>query len=205
MQYINTQLSTRAKSKRGSWTSALVVALAFCVTGTAEEKAEPTSSRYWNTAPSMSVHVGAGLAVFNSSTGWALNFGSMHRISDETPLFVGADLGLNFWSFSAPAGATSSSATAIQLLPSIVYGLELTTIRGVYPYVGLSIGPNVFISKSTVAGFSSSSTKLYFEALVRPGVRIDLNRTFALDLEPKFGILRSEFIFLPQANLVVPI
>ena len=40
------------------------------------------------------------------------------------------------------------------------------------------------------------------ELLFRPGFYTTLSRTVALNVEGKLGLLRSDFIFLPQANIV---
>src|SRR5579859_6119957 len=69
------------------------------------------------------VSAGPGLVLLNGSTGWSVNVGALHEIG-TTDLFVGADLGLDFWNFNPAIGATgtfATGATAVQLLPTAIY------------------------------------------------------------------------------------
>jgi hypothetical protein len=152
--------------------------------------------------PPWSVNLGTGLAIYNGSTGWALGVGSLYQVTDA-PLFVGADLGLNFWSFSAVMGTTSYGATGVQLLPTAVYALRQEAVRGLHPYFGLSIGPHLYSESRTVAGVTTTNTQAFFEVLFRVGANYTLSQTVALQVEPKFGLLNGNFIFLPQVSAVI--
>lgn len=151
---------------------------------------------------------GPGLAVFNGNTGWALNIGGLKEVGEDANLFVGADLGLNFWNYSGATpgfgSAYPTGATAIQLLPTAIYRVRFNKDSTFFPYIGLSVGPNVYIERSTttVAGIaqSTSSTSVLFQALLRPGFYTGLSRTIGLQVEGKLGILLLEFIFLPQVS-----
>lgn len=142
------------------------------------------------------VTAGAGVAFLNGNTGWALQFGGLGGIDDFPGLYVGADLGLNFWSFTSVSGATaqvSSRAVGVQLLPTAIFRFDVADNSAVHPYLGVSIGPNLYFE--TVGDTSDSS--LLFEALFRPGMYMGLTRDVALNLEAKLGLLGGDFIFLP--------
>lgn len=139
---------------------------------------------------------GLGLPIYDGNLGWGVQLGGLTRATADQPLYVGADIGLNFWSFSSPSGGPSSSATSVQLLPTAIYRFEWAGMPSVHPFLGLSVGPNIYKAKGT-------DSRVLFQALVRPGVYTDISKTVALMIEPKFGILRSDFIFLPTVSAVI--
>ncbi len=155
-----------------------------------------THSVYWN--------IGPGLALYGGNTGWAINTGALIRVEQNSPIFVGADLGVDFWTFNSTTTLAKSSATGFQLLPTAIYRFRMADLHNFFPYVGVSVGPNVYVERSTsTAGVQTSATSVLFEALLRPGVYTSLTDSIALNIEAKFGVLRSEFIFLPQINAVI--
>jgi hypothetical protein len=163
-----------------------------------------TSQDYWDRpSESVQVSVGPGLAITGGTTGWALNFGALTRASESYPLYWGADVAFNFWGTSPSLVTPSTGATGIQLLPTIVYGFNVETLPSVFPYVGLSAGPNVYIEKVTVGSTTDTSTTVLFEVLFRVGANIAVTDALAINVEPKLGILRSDFIFLPQVALAL--
>lgn len=154
------------------------------------------------------MYVGPGLALYDGGTGWAVNFGALTPAYEGSPLFVGADLGIDRWSTSVtqiPNASVSASSTAFQLLPTAIYRFDIAQAPSLHPYVGLSFGPNILVGRgsTTVNGqpaVDKSSTTLYIETLFRPGVFTSLTDSVALQIEPKLGLLGSTFIFLPQVN-----
>jgi len=77
-------------------------------------------------------------------------------------------------------------------------------LTSVAPYIGLSVGPNIYIESATNgAGQTRTETRVLLEALFRVGANFALSRSFALNIEPKMGMLRSEFIFLPQVAAMI--
>jgi|GEM_PF-3014720 len=156
------------------------------------------------TDSSLFVTAGPGLATYNGNIGWSINFGVLSQLGGNRNLFYGLDGAINFWSFSsnsAPVAQFSSGATGIQLLPTMVYRFEVS-MPWLFPYIGLSVGPNIYREKQTVSGNTDTKSDVFLEVLFRPGFFTKLTKTVSLQVEPKFGILRSEFIFLPQANAV---
>lgn len=151
------------------------------------------------------LNAGAGLAILNGNTGWAIQLGGLTEASAGSPVYVGLDFGLNFWNFSSMVRTDSASATGIQLLPTAIYRFNLADTKKFFPYLGASLGPNIYISKTSVGGLSTTDTSVYLEFLVRPGIFVGLSNSVALSVEPKFGVLRSDFIFLPQVSAVFPL
>jgi len=150
--------------------------------------------------------VGSGLALYNGNTGWAINAGGLTQVADDLPLFVGADLALNFWGMNSVTGSPiSAGTTGIQLLPTAIYRFDVEALGPVRPYIGLSMGPNVMVTRreEVVGGLvqKTSDTTVAFEILARPGIFLALTDAVALNFETKLGVLRSDFIFLPSANV----
>lgn len=168
------------------------------------QTASTTSDSFWDKTSSVAtVSAGVGLAVLGGSTGWALNFGAVTRATESTPIYWGADVALNFWGTSPSLVSASTGATAVQLLPTVLYGFTVETLPGIFPYVGISAGPNIYVEKLVAGTSTTTSTSLLFELLFRVGANWQINRDVAFNFEPKVGILRSDFIFLPQINLLV--
>lgn len=158
---------------------------------------------------SMFINAGPGLAVYRGNTGWAMNFGLVKE-SANTSLMYGLDMGLDFWNFTPVTEAAgvvrSSGNTGIQVLGTVMYRFDLPVSRTIFPYVGLSIGPNFFVERADVtqngALTQRSTTSVFGEFLLRPGFYTRVARSVSLSVEGKLGLLRSDFIFLPQANFV---
>jgi len=184
--------------------------LAVCFTlGAVPHAAEAAVSRenatYWDRSADTKMNIGAGLATYNGNTGWALNTGISRRIGDG-PVFFALDLGMNFFSYSSNVVNTSTGATGISLMPGLLYGFGLGQVRGVHPYIGAAIGPQLYIERvnGAVAGAPTvSNTRVLLQVLVRPGANFPLGESFTLNVEPAFGVLNSNFIFLPHVSAVV--
>lgn len=150
---------------------------------------------------------GPGLAFYNGpdakethsgSAGFSTHFGAVTQLTSDSPLFVGVDFGLQFWSFDSKQG--DRSATGLQLLPTAYYNVDWNVESAFQPYVGISAGPHVYFSRNPVKG---QSTSVNFEALLRPGVTFLMAPGLSMNFEPKLGIIGSDFVFLPTiaANL----
>lgn len=191
--------------KKNAWKWMLAVSLGL-VTISKAEAATSSSESFWDNTPSVAtVSAGVGIAVLGGSTGWALNFGAVTRATESSPIYWGADVALNFWGTSPSLVSASTGATAVQLLPTVLYGFTVETLPGIYPYVGISAGPNIYMEKLAVGSSTTTSTSLLFELLFRIGANWQINRDVAFNFEPKIGILRSDLIFLPQINLLIHI
>ena len=148
--------------------------------------------------------VGPGLALYGGSIGWALNIGALTQLGGNPNLFYGLDTGLNFWSFPSAAGAAGTQitgATAIQVLPTMLYRFDIAS-SVLFPYAGVSLGPNLYLEEQTTGGTKSTQASVLFQAMLRPGFYTKLGKSVSLQVEAKMGLLRSSFIFLPQASAV---
>lgn len=200
------------------WIVLVLVALAQPVF--AEDTVETVTDR--SQTPWLHTALGTGLVFYSGeygqlydggSVGWAMNFSFLRQLGD-TNFYVGGDVGLNFFTFDNqrnPAAGTDiqRTSTAIQLLPSMVYRFPDTSEYNVTPYFGFSMGPNVYLHRQRFSDAargevsSDRDTKLYFELLARPGADVHLTETLALNVEPKFGLLNWDFIFMPQVALAL--
>jgi hypothetical protein len=184
----------------------LVLAAALAVIPAAYASEEPGSSSgeaYWKDSSPVKVSVGGGASYFNGNTGWGVTGGVQKRISDDMPLYAGIDLGINVWNFNSSVAATSEGAFGIALLPSLVYGFSLKDMKNLRPYIGLALGPQLYIENRNIAGVGNNSdTRVYLEALVRVGANLAISDGVSLNLEPKFGLMGGRFVFLPTASAV---
>lgn len=157
---------------------------------------ERTDSTYF-------VSAGPGLAMYGGNLGWAINLGALAQWGSNRNLFYGLDAGLNFWNFqasTAPVASVSTGATAVQLLPTVLYRFEIA--GPLFPYIGASFGPNLYFERQTVGATTRTNTNVYLEALARPGFFARLGDFASLQVEAKLGLLNTSFIFLPQASAV---
>jgi hypothetical protein len=184
----------------------LLLTLATCLGGTlpAAESAKVIQETIpgENNRDSTFLTLGPGLAIYQGSVGWTVNVGLLKEAPEILPnLFYGLDFAINFYGSTVNPNPNISkvSASSLQLLPSAIYRFDVARSYGIFPYIGLSVGPNVYFSKNAV---NNSSAALYFELLLRPGFFTTISRTVSLNVEAKLGTLGGEFIFLPQANFV---
>jgi hypothetical protein len=144
--------------------------------------------------------VGPSLAVFGGSVGLGVGASVLYRV--QPSLFVGLETGAYRWSASGDLFGTTVSATlwSIPLQATALYRFDLPQ-TSVHPYIGASLGGALAIASASGAGVTGSGSKVFFNGTVRPGVEIDLTPTSSLYVEPKFGLLSDEFIFLPQVGI----
>lgn len=149
--------------------------------------------------------VGPSLALLNSTLGVGINMSIAFHTG--IPLYVGFDTGFHRWSESQSSDSVSIDATltSIPLLATAYYRFDIPGST-VHPFMGISLGPSINIGSAKISvsstSESGSATKVFFEGLLRAGIDLDLASDFALSLEPKLGLLKDEFVFLPQVNAV---
>ena len=157
-----------------------------------------------------SIWVGPGVAIYNGSynqvlekgnVGLATNFSWVTPLNPSYPIYVGADAALNFWNTTAN-GTRNISGTGVQLLATAIYKFTLPPIPKIHPYLGLSLGPHIYIGQ-TISG--TSTTSAFVELLFRPGIQWELSSSLAANFEPKFGVLNSDFMIIPQLTLALAI
>ena len=192
----------------------LALMVAFATPVFAEEGAS-TAATTTPPVPSLVFTAGTGLVIhsgnlarqYNSGTvGYALNAGVLSQVT-EAPLYLGLDFAMNFFGYQPPAGVTDNSSVGLQFLPTMVYRFGEVAGYNVAPYFGFSAGPHLHVhrTRTSAAGTtnSNSSTNLWFQLLARPGVDFNLMEMLAINVEPKFGVLNWDFIFLPSVNVSV--
>jgi hypothetical protein len=133
----------------------------------------------------------------------AVGFGGLAELSFSTgsPLYVGIEAGYLQWNAdSLVSGKTQM--TLIPVLATFIYRFDLK--RGaVHPYLGAAMGVSLTRGdlENPDADIDAASVETQFLGLARPGVEFDFSRTTSFFIEPQFGVLGSEFIFVPQMGL----
>ena len=114
-------------------------------------------------------------------------------------LFVGFETGFYRWSARSSTGFLSASMTSIPLMATILYRFSISD-SPLHPYAGVAAGVSITFGSVTFGSSSGSGSALNFEGLLRPGLELEVTPTMALYFEPKFGLLDSNFLFLPQVG-----
>ena len=165
-----------------------------------------------------SIHLTAGPGMlmihpYGAGLGFNAGFGVKVSQTSNSALFVGADLGLGFlgdvngYTITSASTLTNISidktgATTLHILPTIYWRTNLSS--SVRQYIGVSMGPNIWIQSFPSSTLTSSSeTKVFFEFLFRPGIEVALSDKVGFLFEPKFGIIKTSFVFLPQMNVLI--
>ncbi len=145
------------------------------------------TSRGPDTAPTVA-NIHAGIISGDGIAEAGIDLGIASRISDTAPLYLGANLGI----FVA---TESPSYALIPLMLNLYYQFEPEAV--IHPLLGVMAGPVL----ATGGGFSTVRLGVLF----RPGVNIELGKAAVLSLEPRFGVLGSRFVFIPQVGAIFPI
>lgn len=176
----------------------LVIALAARMSLADQDQTKMTATNSSN-SPMVELSVGPDMAVVTggTGTGFGFNVGALTQVTQEMPLFVGADLGMNFWSQSTTVAniaqgtniTTTSNFKLIQIMPTAIYKFEMPSTKWLHPYAGLSAGIGLQLT--------AAQNTVLFEGFVRPGVYFDVAEGISISAEPKVGLLSSNFIFEP--------
>jgi len=187
--------------------AALAFALCTSMLWAAESQTSlirPDSGRSWQ------VSAGSGLGLFAGQVGWGVGLGVSRGGGIPTPFWMGIDLGVYQFDYEGasdplkPFAFTpkSGAATLVQVLPSFVWDLPVAGWPGLIPYLGLSVGPAVYLARAdSAAGARAHESFVGLAAYVRPGLRAQIAPSLNLSLEGKVGIFRSRTVFLPQFAL----
>lgn len=116
------------------------------------------------------------------------NVGVSTRISGSSPLYLGAELG-----FFVAAGTPSYGE--FPLLGSLYYQFEPT--KFIHPLLGVMAGP--------VISTGGNQAAMSFGAFFRPGFNFELGERAVLNVEPRFGVVGSSLVFLPEIGVIIPI
>lgn len=173
--------------------SALFISVLFQNVCLASGKAPRANASVASATSPSSSHLTAGVAipilVDPGETALGLNFGWLTEAGSK--LYVGADIGIHFW---GKALGYTESLTGLQLLPTVVYHLKGSS--KLTPYIGLSAGPYLYVSKP--AGWP---TGIDFALLFRPGLNWSITDSFVLNLEAKYGELGGALLVMPVASV----
>ncbi len=107
------------------------------------------------------------------------------KINTETPLFLGGEVGLFFFS------NYYSSGVVVPILANLTTVFSAT--RQIRPQIGVSAGPVI----STGDGYSTARFGLF----LNPGATFDLSRDISMNVLARFGIIGSNFVALPELGL----
>jgi hypothetical protein len=186
--------------------SVLCLAL-FLASGSvrAESDVSTSSEKPQAEASSLTFGVGPTLGLVNSVLGYGLGLDLLTDVTSNRSVAVGVHTGFVRWGASGSSGDLSASAsiTSIPILASALFRAPMD--GSVHPYVGIGAGISVTNGSVSYSDSSSSdsfsATEIFFEGLVRPGLEFgswDSQTTFFI--EPKLGIIDTQFVFLPTVG-----
>jgi hypothetical protein len=129
-------------------------------------------------------------------------------------VYVGGELGVGFLGDTSTITVTATDytinsinntgATLIPIMPTVFYRSPFGETGKVKGYIGLSTGPAIHVqSLPSSTATSTTTTHIYFEFLVKPGVELSLSKQVGLLLETRFGVLRTGFLFSPQLSVTI--
>lgn len=127
--------------------------------------------------------LGSGVGFPDGEAAWPINVGAWFNVSSDSSVMVGVDTGLIFAEYG----------TLFPLLASANVFLGPIENTSLQPFIGGSLGPAFGLS-----GYGSS-----LAALVRPGLFVNLVRSFDMSLEVPLGSMAADFYIAPQVNLLV--
>ena len=146
--------------------------------------------------------LGPGLAFLDDRTGWSFNIHGASQLNADLPIFVGLDAAINIWkTIKNDQSRETDSDIGIQVLPTAFYIFEVMNTRDLYPYFGISIGPNVMVRQKGAGDNLDSTTSLSLSVLFRSGLAVSLGSNSWFHFEPKFGLLGGKMLFLPQMTM----
>ncbi len=164
----------------------------------AEREARPESIPVTKNAMGTRLSAGPGVAILGKSVGFSGNVEIAFKASSEEPLYFGFDLGYSMW------GSDSGDASAVMILPSLVYHFERARSAAFHPYFGISSGIAAVKMHPTIdLGLGApDADRTLFAFLFRAGVASHaVTEAFAIGIETKFGYVDPSFLFLPQIRL----
>ena len=187
--------------------AAVIVSTSICASESHLQESFPSEGR----RSSFTVSAGFGLAMLDGELGWGLTAGAAQEVSTGLPFYMGLDLGFHLWNrrnqtdplktLAEPVEA--GTVASLQILPTFYYQFMLPMAPAAIPYLGISIGPSLYFSGGTTAsGAELRELAVYPAVLFRPGLHVVVSDDAGVTLEPKMGILKSEFLFVPQVSAI---
>lgn len=134
-----------------------------------------------------------GLASMEGVWGTAATLGVSYSVG--IPLYIGFEAGVYNWAtdgtISGALGSQPALLTTIPVLLTLLYRFPINSF--IVPYIGVGAGAGVSFPKG-------GDTIVYFHGIVKPGFDLAVSRNLSLSLEPKLGVLKDQFIFLPNVS-----
>jgi hypothetical protein len=168
---------------------ALVTALSFSTVSMADDY-----------LPDTQLTLMPSLAMIDGTVGFGGSLGLV--FSAGRGFYLGLDTGFYHWSETAYSSSASASVSVnnIPVLATFLYKIDTGTV--LRPYMGVSAGVGVTWGSVDISGVGySTSPAVSLELLARPGLEIICDHAISFMLEPKLGLLKGSFIFLPQAGI----
>jgi len=139
--------------------------------------------------PTVHLALGMSVPILNGEVGVGAHAGVAREIEPGYPLFYGLDMGTHRWK----AGEHS-----LRLLPTFYYHFLFPMMPAAIPFVGFSAGPHLYWEGTR----GESAITIFPEITFRTGIHLIASETAGITLEPRVGILRSQFFFVPQVSLL---
>jgi hypothetical protein len=162
------------------------------------------SQNTWaDTGGNLQLSVGASAALLDEVFGYGGAVGLKLRASQDFPLYLGVESGIAHWEEGEGLMGNTAKATlnSIPILALVELQLEIPD-SSVRPYIGVATGVSMTIHGPVDANDDQaeirSRTEAQFEMLIKPGIGVG-----SFFIEPKFGILDGNFIFLPTAGITL--
>ncbi len=130
-----------------------------------------------------------------------IGYGGIAELSFSTgaPFYIGVESGYIQWQ-TDPELPESVAAITIPILASFIYRFELSR-SSMHPYLGGALGVVLNRGDANSTNLEAATYEASFQALARPGIEFEFSKTTSFYVEPQFGLLKSQFLFLPQAGL----
>lgn len=151
-----------------------------------------------------------------STFGFGGSIGYAFRAGENSPLFLGMDIGFTKWTadYETTLGEgdakqtiqNTGSVISIPVLFSMYYRLLEGSGSRARPYIGMSMGPSLVSIEDPAIKFgtnpaSGKAVDVKFQVLIRPGVDLAISDQISLNFEPKVGIFQGLLLFSPQLGL----
>lgn len=127
--------------------------------------------------------IGPSIAIAGGSFGFGANFRYLYEFAEG--MHFGAQSNLKIW-------PTTIFLMEIPITPIFIY--EFPTMGAVRPYVGIDLGPDLFLASGTIFGQTASGVGVVFTFNGHFGV--SFSEKTSLDIA--LGVMSSTFVFSPS-------
>jgi hypothetical protein len=140
------------------------------------------------------VMAGIGLMDYMGHFGFSFFGDFLIHITNDQPLYIGAETGIDVHESHRYDWYTSSSSsyTGMPLTATGMYRFQLSRIPDLHPYAALSFGPYFSLS---------SGRSVVLQMNVRPGISWKIADNMTVNGEARFGVIGGGFFICPSAAL----